>query len=44
MVSSRRAVQGVIASGLLLGTALTCLAQSGAPVQEQPRDVAPGTG
>src|SRR5690348_967470 len=43
MVSSRRAVQGVVTSGLLFGTALTCLAQSGAPVQERPATVGPGT-
>ena len=43
MVSSRRAAQSVMASGFVLGTALTCLAQTGGPMQEQPADVGPRT-
>lgn len=40
MVSLRRAVQGVVASGVIFGTALTCFAQTGATV-DQPTDVGP---
>ena len=43
MASTRRAVSGLISCGFVLGTTLTCLAQTGAPVQEQPPDVGPRT-
>ena len=43
MASTRRAVSGLISCGFFLGTTLTCLAQTGAPVQEQPPDVGPRT-
>lgn len=43
MNTTRRTVPGLISCGLVLGTTLTCLAQTGAPVQEQPPDVGPRT-
>ncbi len=43
MTTTRRTVPGLISCGLVLGTTLTCLAQTGAPVQEQPPDVGPRT-
>ena len=43
MFTKRSVVQCAVISGVVLGSALTSLAQSGAPVQEQPRDVGPRT-
>ena len=42
MATSRPMVPAILGCGLVLGSALTCLAQ-GAPVQEQPPDVGPRT-
>ncbi|MBA2487399.1 MAG: hypothetical protein H0V35_15165, partial [Nitrospira sp.] len=44
MFSKRSAVQCAVLSGLVLGSAFTSHAQSGAPVQEQPGEVGPRTG
>ncbi len=44
MFSKRSAVQCAVLSGLVLGSAFTSFAQSGAPVQEQPGEVGPRTG
>ncbi|MGZ9188810.1 MAG: hypothetical protein ACXW39_01985, partial [Nitrospira sp.] len=43
MFLKRSAVQCAVISGVVLGSACMSFAQSGAPVQEQPRDVGPRT-